>query len=95
MATNPKELLLFLKLNRNTFFIRSNKVSLVKSRPGEENGMESGRSTEGSSTDGRSTVDSTIPNNNNFALFPLTRENVHFIKLVKGLKAAQVRFRMC
>lgn len=41
VATNPKELLQFLKLNRNVFFIRSNKVSLVKSRALED-GSESG-----------------------------------------------------
>lgn len=29
VATNPKELLMFLKLNRHVFFIRSNKVQLV------------------------------------------------------------------
>lgn len=29
MATNPKELLSFLKLNRNIFFIRSNKVRIA------------------------------------------------------------------
>ena len=32
VATNPKELLAFLKLNRHVFFIRSNKVSLVRAR---------------------------------------------------------------
>lgn len=31
VATNPKELLQFLKLNRNVFFIRSNKVISAKS----------------------------------------------------------------
>uniref|UniRef100_A0A915PD75 3'-5' exonuclease domain-containing protein n=1 Tax=Setaria digitata TaxID=48799 RepID=A0A915PD75_9BILA len=46
VATNPKELLQFLKLNRNVFFIRSNKVSLVKNRASED-GSESG-STESS-----------------------------------------------
>lgn len=34
VATNPKELLQFLKLNRHIFFIRSNKVSIVRNRPG-------------------------------------------------------------
>lgn len=48
VATNPKELLMFLKLNRHIFFIRSNKVQLVRSKPGDELGSESGRSTEDS-----------------------------------------------
>lgn len=30
VATNPKELLQFLKLNRNIFFIRSNKVCVAR-----------------------------------------------------------------
>lgn len=78
VATNPKELLQFLKLNRNIFFIRSNKVSLVKNRP-EENGSESGRSTE--------SVDSMDNNNGQFLL---NKENLHRIHLVKALKPAQV-----
>lgn len=77
VATNPKELLQFLKLNRNIFFIRSNKVSLVKNRP-EENGSESGRSTE--------SVDSMDNNNGQFLL---NKENLHRIHLVKALKPAQ------
>lgn len=77
VATNPKELLQFLKLNRNIFFIRSNKVSLVKARP-EDGESESGRST----TSGDSSAD------NNNVLFPLSRENLHRIHLVKALKPA-------
>uniref|UniRef100_A0A915LIF6 3'-5' exonuclease domain-containing protein n=1 Tax=Meloidogyne javanica TaxID=6303 RepID=A0A915LIF6_MELJA len=49
VATNPKELLMFLKLNRHLFFIRSNKVQLVKNRiptSEEQQDSESGRSTE-------------------------------------------------
>ncbi|KAI6175183.1 Egalitarian [Aphelenchoides fujianensis] len=56
VATNPKELLQFLKLNRNIFFIRSNKVSLVKLKP-EDGESESGRST--------TSADSSSDNNNN------------------------------
>lgn len=36
VATNPKELLQFLKLNRNVFFIRSNKVSPLMAMPVHE-----------------------------------------------------------
>uniref|UniRef100_A0A915DDU7 3'-5' exonuclease domain-containing protein n=1 Tax=Ditylenchus dipsaci TaxID=166011 RepID=A0A915DDU7_9BILA len=83
VATNPKELLQFLKLNRNLFFIRSNKVSLVKTRP-EENGSESGRSTASAeSANGPSSGD------NNNVLFPLNADNLHRIHLVKALKMAQ------
>ncbi|KAI1705366.1 3'-5' exonuclease domain-containing protein [Ditylenchus destructor] len=77
VATNPKELLQFLKLNRNIFFIRSNKVSLVKVKP-DENGSESGRSSAESSN-----------GDNNNVLFPLTSDNLHRIHLVKALKTAQ------
>uniref|UniRef100_A0A7E4WAV0 3'-5' exonuclease domain-containing protein n=1 Tax=Panagrellus redivivus TaxID=6233 RepID=A0A7E4WAV0_PANRE len=80
VATNPKELLAFLKLNRNIFFIRSNRVSLVKIRP--EDGSESGRSTDS----GESASNST---DNNNVLFPLNRENLHRIHLVRSLKHAQ------
>ncbi|CAD5225557.1 unnamed protein product [Bursaphelenchus xylophilus] len=76
VATNPKELLQFLKLNRNIFFIRSNKVSLVKARP-EDGESESGRSTaSGESAD------------NNNVLFPLCKDNLHRIHMVKALKPA-------
>lgn len=34
VATNPKELMQFLKLHRQMFFIRSNKVSIVRNRDG-------------------------------------------------------------
>uniref|UniRef100_A0A0N4ZBW9 3'-5' exonuclease domain-containing protein n=1 Tax=Parastrongyloides trichosuri TaxID=131310 RepID=A0A0N4ZBW9_PARTI len=79
VATNPKELLQFLKLNRSVFFIRSNKVSLVKNKP-EENGSESGRSTEGS--------ESTFSDNNN-SLYPLNKNSLSKITSVKSLAQAQ------
>ncbi|KAH7725535.1 Protein EGAL-1 b [Aphelenchoides avenae] len=79
VATNPKELLAFLKLNRNIFFIRSNKVSLVKTKP-EDNGSESGHSSVSGSGES---------SENNNILFPLTLENLHRIHLVKALKPAQ------
>ncbi|GMR47719.1 hypothetical protein PMAYCL1PPCAC_17914, partial [Pristionchus mayeri] len=75
VATNPKELLQFLKLNRQIFFIRSNKVSLVKNRPpeyGSENGSDDGSS-----------------ENNNNALFPLDQNALTRIHFVKALKPAQ------
>lgn len=102
VATNPKELLQFLKLNRNIFFIRSNKVSLVKSNPGEENNndSESGRSTaSGESNSALPTAANAAngrlslingENNNNIILFPLQVENLHRISFVKTLKMAQV-----
>ncbi|KAI6224445.1 Egalitarian [Aphelenchoides fujianensis] len=77
VATNPKELLQFLKLNRNIFFIRSNKVSLVKLKP-EDGESESGRST--------TSADSSSDNNN--VLFPLSRENLHRVHLVSSLRTA-------
>ncbi|KAE9556118.1 hypothetical protein FO519_000606 [Halicephalobus sp. NKZ332] len=80
VATNPKELLAFLKLNRNIFFIRSNRVSLVKIRP--EDGSESGRS-----TDSADSVTNSIDNNN--ILFSLNIQNIHRIHFVKALKQAQ------
>ncbi|KAF7638187.1 3'-5' exonuclease domain-containing protein [Meloidogyne graminicola] len=55
IATNPKELLMFLKLNRHLFFIRSNKVQLVKNKltnSDEQQDSESGRSTEDSGPGG-------------------------------------------
>ncbi|CAD6194617.1 unnamed protein product [Caenorhabditis auriculariae] len=75
VATNPKELLQFLKLNRSLFFIRSNKVSLVKNRPNEE-GSENG-SDEGD----------VETNNNN--MFPLDQNALSRIHFVKALKPAQ------
>uniref|UniRef100_A0AC34Q737 3'-5' exonuclease domain-containing protein n=1 Tax=Panagrolaimus sp. JU765 TaxID=591449 RepID=A0AC34Q737_9BILA len=80
VATNPKELLAFLKLNRNIFFIRSNRVSLVKIRP--EDGSESGRSTDSADST------SNLTDNNN-TLFPLNMQNIHRIHFVKALKQAQ------
>lgn len=74
VATNPKELLQFLKLNRGLFFIRSNKVSLVKNRPNEE-GSENG-SDEGDET-------------NNNGMFPLDQSALTRIHFVKALKPAQ------
>ncbi|EFP03951.1 hypothetical protein CRE_28761 [Caenorhabditis remanei] len=74
VATNPKELLQFLKLNRGLFFIRSNKVSLVKNRPNEE-GSENG-SDEGDET-------------NNNGMFPLDQSSLTRIHFVKALKPAQ------
>ncbi|CAD5218836.1 unnamed protein product [Bursaphelenchus okinawaensis] len=76
VATNPKELLQFLKLNRNIFFIRSNKVSLVKARPED-----------GESESGRSTASGDSGENNN-VLFPLCKDNLHRIHMVKALKPA-------
>lgn len=74
VATNPKELLQFLKLNRNVFFIRSNKVSLVKNRPSED-GSESG-----------STESSEIEQING----ALSSQNaMNNVTLVKALKPAQ------
>ncbi|VDN03398.1 unnamed protein product [Thelazia callipaeda] len=73
VATNPKELLQFLKLNRNVFFIRSNKVSLVKNRASED-GSESG-----------SAESSEHENNNNH----LNHTAINRINLVKALKPAQ------
>ncbi|VDK62600.1 unnamed protein product [Onchocerca ochengi] len=73
VATNPKELLQFLKLNRNVFFIRSNKVSLVKNRASED-GSESG-----------STESSEFENNNSH----LNHNAISRINLVKALKPAQ------
>lgn len=87
VATNPKELLQFLKLNRNIFFIRSNKVSLVKTRPDDANGSESGRSS--ASDDSASPKASNSENNNNI-LFPLNQENIHQISFLKNVKMAQV-----
>jgi exonuclease 3'-5' domain-containing protein 1 len=83
VATNPKELLAFLKLNRNIFFIRSNRVSLVKIRP--EDGSESGRS-----TDSADSPTNLMENNN--MLFPLNKENLHRIHLIKALKPARDAF---
>ncbi|KAI6171001.1 Exonuclease 3'-5' domain-containing protein 1 [Aphelenchoides bicaudatus] len=82
VATNPKELLQFLKLNRSIFFIRSNKVSLVKLKPegADGDGSESGRST--------ASVDSSSTNENNNVLFPLCPGNLHRIHFVKALKQA-------
>lgn len=80
VATNPKELLQFLKLNRAIFFIRSNKVSLVKARP-EDGESESGRSS--------GSADSAQAADNNNVLFPLCRDNLHRVHLVKALKPAQ------
>ncbi|CAJ0937652.1 unnamed protein product, partial [Mesorhabditis belari] len=74
VATNPKELLQFLKLNRGLFFIRSNKVSLVKNRlseDGSENGSDEGD-----------------PETNN-NLFPLDQTALSRIHYVKALKPAQ------
>ncbi|VDO25888.1 unnamed protein product, partial [Onchocerca flexuosa] len=73
VATNPKELLQFLKLNRNVFFIRSNKVSLVKNRASED-GSESG-----------STESSEFENNSSH----LSHNAINRINLVKALKPAQ------
>ncbi|VDM61460.1 unnamed protein product [Angiostrongylus costaricensis] len=75
VATNPKELLQFLKLNRGLFFIRSNKVTLVKNRPaedGSENGSEEGD----------------VESNNN-SVFPLDQNALARIHFVKALKPAQ------
>jgi hypothetical protein len=86
VATNPKELLQFLKLNRSIFFIRSNKVSLVKLKPegvdGEGDECESGRST--ASVESSSNVNG----ENNNVLFPLCKENLHRVHFVKALKPA-------
>ncbi|VDL79415.1 unnamed protein product [Nippostrongylus brasiliensis] len=76
VATNPKELLQFLKLNRGLFFIRSNKVTLVKNRPSED-GSENG-SDEGD-----------VESNNN-SVFPLDQNALARIHFVKALKPAQV-----
>lgn len=73
VATNPKELLQFLKLNREIFFIRSNKVSLVKNRASED-GSDSG-STESSGLESSNGL-----SNNNI---------INRINLVKALKPAQ------
>ncbi|PIO53731.1 hypothetical protein TELCIR_24924, partial [Teladorsagia circumcincta] len=75
VATNPKELLQFLKLNRGLFFIRSNKVTLVKNRPSED-GSENG-SDEGD-----------LESNNN-SVFPLDQNALARIHFVKALKPAQ------
>lgn len=75
VATNPKELLQFLKLNRGLFFIRSNKVTLVKNRlaeDGSENGSEEGD----------------LESNNN-SVFPLDQNALARIHFVKSLKPAQ------
>ncbi|PAV90770.1 hypothetical protein WR25_12498 [Diploscapter pachys] len=74
VATNPKELLQFLKLNRGLFFIRSNKVSLVKNRPedGSENGSDEGDN-----------------ESNNNTMFPLDQNALGRIYFVKALKPAQ------
>lgn len=90
VATNPKELLQFLKLNRNIFFIRSNKVSLVRNRD-DGNGSESGRSTESIDSSFSTNAQNSIFNENN-QIFPLNIENIHRIQLVKALKTAQVTF---
>lgn len=100
VATNPKELLMFLKLNRHIFFIRSNKVQLVRLRPGgEEMGSESGRSTEeatGSERSAGSPPEDAAGNANGdhsaaatAAMFPLNRENLHRVLLVKTVRQAQ------
>uniref|UniRef100_A0A915LS34 3'-5' exonuclease domain-containing protein n=1 Tax=Meloidogyne javanica TaxID=6303 RepID=A0A915LS34_MELJA len=108
VATNPKELLMFLKLNRHFFFIRSNKVQLVKNRiptSEEQQDSESGRSTEdiggsSSSSSERSNVASpeviTTTKNNSVTniispvMFPLCRDNLHYVQFVNTLKKAQV-----
>ncbi|KAL3114936.1 hypothetical protein niasHT_011372 [Heterodera trifolii] len=108
VATNPKELLLFLKLNRHVFFIRSNKVQLVRNRPGDELGSESGRST--GEDGGSSDRSATSPAENGGgcappraptdrmtpetnALFPLNRDNLHRVQIVQTLKQAQEAVR--
>uniref|UniRef100_A0A914WRB4 3'-5' exonuclease domain-containing protein n=1 Tax=Plectus sambesii TaxID=2011161 RepID=A0A914WRB4_9BILA len=85
VATNPKELLQFLKLNRAVFFIRSNKVSLVKNRPQQE-GSDSGAN----SVDGDSNSPSDKDNNNVPMLPPVNDNPLERITLVKALKAAQM-----
>ncbi|CAI4227863.1 unnamed protein product [Auanema sp. JU1783] len=75
VATNPKELLQFLKLNRSLFFIRSNKVSLVKNRPSED-GSENGSEEE------------QLENNNNH-IFPLDQNALSKIHYVKALRQAK------
>ncbi|CAK5066965.1 unnamed protein product [Meloidogyne enterolobii] len=113
VATNPKELLMFLKLNRHLFFIRSNKVQLVKNRiptSEEQQDSESGRSTEdiggGGNTTGSSSSSSersnvaspeviTTTKNNSVTniispvMFPLCRDNLHYVQFVNTLKKAQ------
>uniref|UniRef100_A0A1I8BZM9 3'-5' exonuclease domain-containing protein n=1 Tax=Meloidogyne hapla TaxID=6305 RepID=A0A1I8BZM9_MELHA len=109
VATNPKELLMFLKLNRHLFFIRSNKVQLVKNRlptSDEQQDSESGRSTEERNTTGSSTssgersnvaspeITTTTNNKNNSVIispvmFPLCRDNLHYVQFVNTLKKAQ------
>ncbi|VDN22931.1 unnamed protein product [Gongylonema pulchrum] len=74
VATNPKELLQFLKLNRNVFFIRSNKVSLVKNRASED-GSESG-----------STESSEMENNNHLNHNAVNRINL--VKALKPAQEA-------
>ena len=102
---------MFLKLNRHLFFIRSNKVQLVKNRlpnSDEQQDSESGRSTEdsgagrrSSSSGERSNVESpevtTNTRNSSItttfpppAMFPLCRDNLHFVQFVNTLKKAQV-----
>uniref|UniRef100_A0A183CAP9 3'-5' exonuclease domain-containing protein n=1 Tax=Globodera pallida TaxID=36090 RepID=A0A183CAP9_GLOPA len=104
VATNPKELLLFLKLNRHVFFIRSNKVQLVRNRPGDEHGSESGRSTaeDGGSSDRSATSpaenDGFVPRASvegvpASTLFPLNRDNVHRVQIAQTLKQAQEAVR--
>jgi hypothetical protein len=92
---------MFLKLNRHIFFIRSNKVQLVRLRPGgEEMGSESGRSTEeatGSERSAGSPPEDAAGNANGdhsaaaaaTAMFPLNRENLHRVLLVKTVRQAQ------
>ena len=91
---------MFLKLNRHIFFIRSNKVQLVRNRPaGEEFGSESGRSTEDATGSERSATspEENGKNNNNEhndqqkqTMFPLNRENLGRVQVAKTMRQAQV-----
>lgn len=83
VATNPKELLQFLKLNRHIFFIRSNKVSIVRNRdvsngdsPLDSCSVGSANDGDNSSTDGTGRDQSIV-------------DISELITVIKSLKAAQ------
>jgi exonuclease 3'-5' domain-containing protein 1 len=84
VATNPKELLQFLKLNRAIFFIRSNKVSLVRNRPSQENSDCGSFDDESNSTSDKDNNNTTTVNGSS------TDFSCDQITLVKALKQAQV-----
>uniref|UniRef100_A0A915I0Q2 3'-5' exonuclease domain-containing protein n=1 Tax=Romanomermis culicivorax TaxID=13658 RepID=A0A915I0Q2_ROMCU len=89
VATNPKELLQFLKLNRHIFFIRSNKVSIVRNKT--SNNISSSTSESGDNDlNSPNSVNNLIGNNNGSKLYGnLGQSGVCRPVLLKSLLAAQ------